>query len=89
MGNAPDWHRDYRRALRSVGPELAVDAWVGAIAGGLFTCAIDQSPLSVLLRVAGCGLVGSPFGVLLWLGSANLPEKAIPPVRTSTRSRDG
>lgn len=89
MANTPHGHRDYRRVVRSLGQEASVGACVGAIAGGLLAAAIDQSQMSVLLGVMGCGLTGSLFGVLLWLGSASLPEEPIPPVRTPRRRRGG
>ena len=72
---------DYRRALRSMGQELTLGVWVGAIAGGLmsWTLAIERSPLSMLLGAVECGMVGLLCGLPLWLGSADFPEETICP----------
>jgi hypothetical protein len=89
MASTPHGHHDCRRAVRSLGQEASTGACVGAITGGLLTGVIDPSQMSVLLAVLGCGLAGSLFGILLWLGAASLPEEPIPPVRTPTHRRGG
>ena len=42
-----------------------------------WTLAIERSPLSMLLSAVGCGMVGLPCGLLLWLGAADFPEETI------------
>jgi len=56
---------------------------VGAIACGLLAWITGNGPIGLLVSTLGCGLVGLVCGVVLWLGSANLPEDEIVPVRAS------
>ena len=79
--------RNRRRASdpssESLAGQVTLGIAVGAIAGGLLAWITGNGPIGMLVSTVGCGLAGLVCGLVIWLGSANLPEHKIVPVRAS------
>ena len=72
-----------RRSATALSGQCTLSAAVGAIAGWLLGLYFGDGAASMLFGAAGGVLVGLLVGVLIWSGSADLPEDRIQPVPIS------
>jgi len=74
--------RAYGAHADSLHQEVLRGGALGACAGALFASALSGDTVALLFGSALGGSGGLILGLLVWIGSADLPEAPIPPVRS-------
>jgi hypothetical protein len=81
-------YSDQRSLKEKLDCGMQLGAAVGLLAGAGFNIAPDGAGWTALFTTLPCGASGGIVGLLFWLGSPDLPEDAIPPVKTHATGSD-